>query len=49
MKQLEGENKICRLKKSIYGLKQAARSWNMAIRDVLMKLSFKQNKIDKCL
>lgn len=43
------ENKVCILKKSLYGLKQAARSWNQALHDVLVKSGFVQSKADPCL
>lgn len=48
--ELKGqESKVCLLKKSIYGLKQAARAWNEAIHNVLVEHGFKQSKIDLCL
>lgn len=38
----QGENMVCRLKKSLYGLKQAPRQWNAKLTETL--LSFKFNK-----
>jgi Reverse transcriptase (RNA-dependent DNA polymerase) len=32
--------KVCKLKKSIYGLKQASRSWNIRFDDEITKLDF---------
>lgn len=55
MKQPEGfiekgkENFVCKLKKSIYGLKQSARKWNEKVKNVLMKNGFKQSSTDPCL
>lgn len=54
MKQPPGygsENKdlVCHLKKSLYGLKQAAKSWNDEINKTLFELGFTQSKADACL
>ncbi|GFS75255.1 retrovirus-related Pol polyprotein from transposon TNT 1-94 [Nephila pilipes] len=55
MKQPEGyvklgeEQKVCKLKKSIYGLKQAAKAWNQKIAEVLQINNFKQSIEDNCL
>lgn len=53
MKQPDGygndDSKVCLLKKCIYGLKQAARSWNNALHSVLEKAGFKQSYNDQCL
>jgi hypothetical protein len=43
------ENKVCKLKKTIYGLKQAARSWNTKIHVFLIKLGFKKSEYDACV
>lgn len=47
----EDDNKqlVCKLKKSIYGLKQAAKSWNDTIHQFLTKIGFMQSKADQCL
>ena len=45
--QLEG--KILRLRKSLYGLKQAARVWNQVLHESLVKNGCKQNETDPCL
>lgn len=42
-------DKVCKLNKGLYGLKQAARSWNKAIHNLLMDNGYKQSKYDKCL
>lgn len=46
----EADNlKVCLLKKCIYGLKQAARSWNTVLHKVLTEAGFKQSYNDPCL
>jgi len=35
------ETKVCRLKKVLYGLKQASRVWNLQFHGVLLDLGFK--------
>lgn len=43
------EELVCRLKKSIYGLRQSARCWNKALDSVLRDLRFQQCESDPCL
>lgn len=45
----ENGDKVLKLRKSLYGLKQAARVWNQTLHNVLINNSWKQNQIDKCL
>jgi hypothetical protein len=40
------ETKVCRLKKAIYGLKQASRAWNLQFHGVLISLGFKRMHAD---
>ena len=40
------EHLVCKLKKSIYGLKQSPRCWNKALHDHLCKIGFKQSASD---
>ena len=41
--------KVCKLKKSIYGLKQASRSWNIRFDDEIKKLGFMRNPKEPCV
>lgn len=43
------EHFVCRLKKSIYGLKQSARCWNQKLQEVLVRMGFKPGQADACL
>ena len=43
------ENMVCRLKKSIYSLKQASRQWYLKFHKVLTKFDLKDNVIDQCV
>ncbi|GBM63275.1 hypothetical protein AVEN_110955-1 [Araneus ventricosus] len=43
------EQKVCKLNKAIYGLKQAARAWHIRIGGSLLKCGVEQSKADPCL
>lgn len=45
--QVGGPNKVCRLRKSLYGLKQAARNWNAKLHATLLKMGFKRIDSDR--
>ena len=55
MKQPEGfvvkgqEHLVCKLKRSIYGLKQSSRCWNSVLDQHLKKLGFVQSVSDPCI
>ena len=47
---MEGKERMgCRLKKSIYGLKQASRQWYLKFDETIRKFGFKENEEDNCI
>ena len=40
---------VCKLKRSIYGLKQASRSWNIRIDQAIKSFGFEQNLDEPCV
>jgi hypothetical protein len=45
----EKERMGCRLKKSIYGLKQASRQWYLKFNRIIRNFGFKENIEDNCV
>jgi len=40
---------VCKLLRSLYGLKQASRVWNIQLHEFLIKIGFKRSNADTCL
>ena len=45
----EEPEKVCKLQRSIYGLKQASRSWNHRLDEVVKEFGFLQNPDEPCV
>ncbi len=44
-----GDGKVLKALRSLYGLKQASRDWNLLLKQFLLKSKFKQSQADPCL
>ena len=45
----EGKDKVCRLKRSLYGLKQSPRQWNIKFTTFLKEMNLKVSDNDNCI
>lgn len=43
------EDLVCRLHRSLYGLKQSAKVWHSTVKKVLLEMGFRQSESDACL
>ena len=42
-------NQVCKLQRSIYGLKKASKSWNIRFDEIIKEFGFSQNVNEPCL
>ncbi|KAL4280950.1 hypothetical protein GQ457_03G018240 [Hibiscus cannabinus] len=45
----ENAGKVCKLRRSIYGLKQASRSWNLRFNEAIQEFGFIRNEDEPCV
>lgn len=48
-KEFRMGGKVCKLKKAMYGLKQASRQWNLKLDTAIKKIGFSQSQVDLCV
>lgn len=45
----DGTDRVCLLKRAVYGLKQAGRQWNIKLDAALQRFGLKKSKLDPCI
>jgi len=49
IKDLTGRDKVCKLNKALYGLRQAGRQWNAKLHEAIINLGLKATNADPCV
>lgn len=49
VKSSNNEKLVCKLERSLYGLKQSGRNWNKVLHEYLTQIHFVQNQADPCV
>jgi len=45
----DGTDRVCKLERSLYGLKQSPRCWNKKFKEVLLRFGLRESEADPCL
>lgn len=45
----DGSNRVCKLKRAMYDLKQASRQWNHKLEQALKSFGLTKSKVDPCV
>ena len=45
----DGKNKVCKLRKALYGLRESPKAWYKCLDEYLTKIKFKSSNVDYCL
>lgn len=48
-KDPNNERKVCKLKKALYGLRQAGREWNRKVTEIILSMNFQRCQTDNCV